>query len=206
MMWRKICRSSEYLQLIGTNPSWFRGDFNPVDMVSWNDALTCCAALTAKERAAGRLSERYKYRLTTEAEWEYACRAGTTTALHYGTALRSGMANFYGEQEYDSSSGSIFNPTGIDLLATTAVGSYEPNAWGLYDMHGNIREWCSDRKGVYPGASVVDPAGAASGQRINRGGSWYSDGRYCRSADRYTHLPTDRSNILGFRIVLAEGS
>src|SRR5687768_11088750 len=193
----------DYQALMGAHVNWSPGELNPVDRVSWDDAVAYCAALTAREQQAQRLPEAYRYRLPTEAEWEYACRAGTTTALHYGTELRSGMANFYGQMEYDSSIGTVFNPAGTDDFSSFAVGSYEPNAWGLYDMHGNVREWCLDGKFAYPGGSVVDPAGGASGDRVNRGGSWFSEGRYCRSADRYAHRQQERVDFIGFRIVLA---
>ena len=193
----------DYRELMGHHETWSPGGLNPVDRVSWDDAVAYCAALTARERQAQRLPEGYSYRLPTEAEWEYTCRAGTTTALHYGSKLRSGMANFYGQFEYDSSVGTVFNPAGTDDWSSFPVGSYEPNAWGLYDMHGNIREWCLDGKGVYPGGSVVDPVGRASSDRVNRGGSWWSEGRYCRSADRYAHLQGQPVNFIGFRIVLA---
>ena len=117
---------------------------HPVEQVTWFDATNYCALLTERERLAGRLPEGYVYRLPTEAEWEYACRAGTTSAFHYGPALRSGMANFRGRYEYDSLVGTTENPAGIWLGRTTEVGSYAPNAWGLYDMHGNVWEWCQD--------------------------------------------------------------
>jgi formylglycine-generating enzyme required for sulfatase activity len=115
------------------------------------------------------------------------------------------MANFYGQMEYDSSLGTVLNPIGTDDYTSFPVGSYEPNAWGLYDMHGNVREWCLGGKVDYPGGTVVDPPAIASSFRVNRGGSWFSEGRYCRSADRYSHASTDRIDFIGFRIVLAPG-
>ena len=139
--------------------------------------------LTAREQAAGRLPAGWVYRLPTESEWEYACRAGTTTAFYFGSALRSGMANFYGYYEYDASVGDIYNPNGILPGLTTPVGSYQPNAWGLYDMDGNVWEWCRDWYGTYPTGSVTDPAGPASGSaRVIRGGCWDSNAGSCRSA------------------------
>lgn len=146
----------EYLAVMGSNPSyfttqdWFGNPISPdlsrpVEQVSWNDAVAYCAALTTRERSAGRLPAGYVYQLPTEAEWEYACRAGTTTPFYYGNELRSGMANFDGRYEYPPCGGvplSCYNPNGILLGRTTSVGSYAPNAWGLYDMHGNVWEWC----------------------------------------------------------------
>src|SRR6266702_8617818 len=177
-----LVTQGEYLAVIGSNPSYFRngtdgtnsggtGDtitnesLHPVEMVSWNDAVNYCARLTAQERNAGRLPLGWLYRLPTEAEWEYACRGGTTTAFHYGPALRSGMANFDGVYEYDSALGTTNNPGGIFLGRTTLVGSYEANGWGLYDMHGNVREWCADVWDGYglPGGRVIDPQGPATG-------------------------------------------
>jgi formylglycine-generating enzyme required for sulfatase activity len=211
----------EYTDVMGSNPSYFRngtGSFgsggavtdelsHPVEDVSWNDATDYCGRLTERERGAGRLPVGYVYRLPTEAEWEYACRAGTTTAFSYGPALRSGMANFYGRLEYDSAVGTISNPEGTYLGRTTPVGGYAANAWGLYDMHGNVWEWCQDWWSLsLPGGSVTDPQGPSTGScRVIRGGGWYGYARYCRSAVRGGNYPAIRYSGIGFRVVLASG-
>ncbi len=177
----------EYLALMGTNPSYFTtrdsgGNPIPPDLnrrvegESWDDATSYCAALTGQEQAAGRLPSGWVYRLPTESEREYACRAGTTTAFNFGSAIHAGMANFSANFEYDASIGDIYvsNPAVPWLGRTTTVGSYQPNAWGLYDMHGNVFEWCQDWYGSYPIGSVSDPQGPASGsRRVVRGGCWY---------------------------------
>jgi formylglycine-generating enzyme required for sulfatase activity len=198
---------AEYLDVMGNNPSFFTGDLNwPVERVSWTDATDYCAQLSARERLAGRLPVGYEYRLPTEAEWEYTCRAGTTTAFHYGNELRSGMSNFDGQYEYPSCGGEpyyCYNPSGIYLERTTVVGSYAPNTWGLYDMHGNVWEWCLDWYGPYSGGSVTDPAGPASGSaRVFRGGGWNGYGYVCRSAYRSGDLPGNRYLNFGFRVAL----
>jgi formylglycine-generating enzyme required for sulfatase activity len=218
----------DYLTVMGSNPSWFNGirpvydpgcdcnrnvdyggDLNrPVEQVSWTDAVAYCAALTTRERKAGRLPAGYVYRLPTDAEWEYACRAGTTTPFHYGRELRSGMANFNGNYEYLVGDPFLYNnPSGTYLSRTTAVGSYAPNAWGLADMHGNVWEWCSDWwSASLPGGSVTDPQGALTGSaRVVRGGSWGHVARACRSAFRYLNDPGNRFHYYGFRVVLASG-
>ena len=194
----------EYLAVMGNNPSYFTTkdsygkaitpDLNrPVDQASWNHATDYCGKLTVSEKAAGRLPAGWVYRLPTEAEWEYACRAGTSTPFHYGNDLRSGTANFWGP-----------DPTGTYLDRTTTVGSYAPNAFGLYDMHGNVWEWCLDWYGGYPVGNVSDPRGPASGSyRVIRGGSWGLVSRYCRSARRSFDSPSYRLSYLGFRVVLA---
>jgi formylglycine-generating enzyme required for sulfatase activity len=210
----------EYLALMGSNPSYFTTrDWNgntiapdlnrPVEQVSWIDATNYCAHLTQQEQAAGRLPSGWVYRLPTESEREYACRAGTTTAFHYGNALHGGMANFFDYYEYDASIGDIYvsNPAVPWLPRTTTVGSYQPNAWGLYDMHGNVWEWCQDWYGSYPTGSVTDPQGPSSGSdRVIRGGFWYGYARICRSAYRFNiFYPDYRDFGIGFRVVLAPG-
>ncbi len=208
-MGKYLVTQGDYLALIGSNPSFFTTNNGyvqnlnrPVEGVNWDDATNYCAQLTQQEALAGRLPLGWAYRLPTESEWEYTCRAGTTTALYYGNMLRSGMANFDGHSEYDSTLGTINNPAGINLAQTTTVGSYEPNAWGLSDMSGNVDEWCLDWYGTYPSGNVSDPQGPATGSfHVVRGGSWTYQGVLCRSAQRGSAFGT--INLLGFRLVLA---
>jgi formylglycine-generating enzyme required for sulfatase activity len=210
-MGKYLVTQGDYLALIGSNPSYFvatngyvQNTNRPVEEVTWYNASNYCARLTQQETLAGRLPNGWSYRLPTESEWEYTCRAGTTTTVYYGNDLRSGMANFDGGHEYNSALGTINNPSGINLSQTTIVGSYEPNAWGLSDMCGNVEEWCSDWYGTYPSGSAIDPQGPATGTyRIIRGGSWGYQGVYCRSAFRGDADPTVAFGNYGFRVVLA---
>jgi formylglycine-generating enzyme required for sulfatase activity len=158
-----------------------------VETVSWNDAANYCALRTQQEQAAGLIPTNYVYRLPTESEWEYADRAGTSTAFYLGNSLHSGQANFDGAYEYDTSVGDTFNPDGIFINKTTPVGSYAPNPWGLYDMIGNLFEWCQDWYGAYPAGPVVDPKGPTTGtDRVFRSASFFGDlnTEYNRSANR----------------------
>jgi formylglycine-generating enzyme required for sulfatase activity len=176
---------SEYQSVMGINPSFFKGDLNrPVETVSWEDAVRYCQRLTERERAAGLITAREAYRLPTEAEWEYAARAGTREARH---GELDAIAWWFGN------SGNQTRP----------VKQKAPNAWGLYDMIGNVWEWCSDWYGAYPTGNVTDPMGASSGSdRVDRGGGWGSGTERVRSAYRDGDDPGARFT-LGFRPALS---
>jgi len=185
--WRKV---------MGSNHSQFKevGENAPVEQVSWN---ACQEFLRRLEDLEGLGSNRV--RLPTEAEWEYACRAGTKTPFCFGDRLDSSMANFDGNYPYGGAQ------KGVYRQKTTPVGSFKPNAWGLYDMHGNVWEWCADWRGEYSG-DATDPTGPASGSyRVIRGGSWYRSARDCRSAYRYGSTPGYAYNGIGFRVSLPAG-
>jgi len=212
-MSKYLVRQGEYLSVVGSNPSYFAPRNGktlntnlPVETVSWIDANIYCALLNQQEQAAGRLPSGWAYRLPTESEWEYACRAGTTTAFYFGDIIHWPNANFYTYYEYDASVGDITtNKTGVGYeKGTTPVGRYAPNLWGLYDMCGNVNEWCQDWNGTYPTGTVTDPTGPSSGSsRVFRGGGWSLHGVRCRSAFRNSFAPGTASNFVGFRPVLA---
>ena len=153
-----------------------------------------CAKLTTDAKASGKLPKGYEFILPTEAQWEYACRAGTTTALNSGKNLSNYVAcpemDEVGWCDYDES--------------THPVGQKQPNAWGLYDMHGNVDEWCLDWKGDYPTSAVTDPTGPDTGEtRIMRSGNYYGRAQYCRSAARQAGLPDyPYSGHTGLRVAL----
>ncbi len=184
---------AEYQALMGSNPSYFSGPNLPVDQVSWFDARAYCMALTAQEMAAGHLATGYEYRLPTEAEWEYACRAGTTTEYNVGSDLFCADARF----SYSFHSNSGCNSTGA-----VNVGSYSANAFGLYDMHGNVWEWCLDTYASYGAAAVTDPFVTGGSSRVLRGGCWRLESYYCRSAYRVSFSPSGSLYDTGFRAVL----
>jgi formylglycine-generating enzyme required for sulfatase activity len=184
----------QYTAVVGTNPSEFNlGGNYPVGNVSWDDAVAFCTKV--KERTGLEL------RLPTEAEWEYACRAGTTTVYYTGdTEADLARAGCFGG---NSERGFKIWKWDRRRREPRAVGSFVPNAWGLYDMHGNMWEWCADWYGEYPTGIVVDPLGPENGQsRVQRGGSWSFYAQYCRSASRVRYDPSSRSFNDGFRCVL----
>ena len=186
---------AQYEAIMGTNPSKLKGADLPVEQVNWNDAMEFCAKLTASEKAAGRLPEGYEYTLPTEAQWEYACRAGTTTALNSGKNL----SNADECPEMDEVGWYAYNSN----RATHPVGQKLPNAWGLYDMHGNVFEWCLDWYGKYSTSAVTDPTGPDTGtSRAIHGGCWNFDANRCRSAERNARTPSDYYDNIGFRVAL----
>jgi formylglycine-generating enzyme required for sulfatase activity len=211
----------EYQEVMGTNPSNFKGENLPVEQVSWYDAVEYCNKRSEREGFSpaytidksrsdpNNKSEKDTvrwvvtwnknangYRLPTEAEWEYACRAGTTTPFNTGNNITTGNANYDGNNPYNN------NAKGTFRKKTTAVGSFAPNPWGLYDMHGNVLEWCWDWYGSYSSSVQTDPVGASSGStRVFRGGSWNFSGRRLRSAHRVNFNPSYRDNDVGFRLV-----
>ncbi|MHC6204503.1 formylglycine-generating enzyme family protein [Breznakiellaceae bacterium SP9] len=182
------------------------GDNYPMYYVSWHEAVEYCNARSKKEGLTPAYTisgdnvswnrSANGYRLPTEAEWEYACRAGTTTPFSTGSNISTSQANYDGNYPYNG------NSKGTYREATTAVGSFAPNSWGLYDMHGNVWEWCWDWFGDYSSASQTDPLGAASGPNcVFRSGSWINYAANLRSAYRNCYTPTSRDCDLGFRVV-----
>ena len=209
---------AEYEELVGKNPSSFVGEDLPVDSVSWLEAVTYC---NLRSEAEG-LTSVYEidgenitwnrsangYRLPTEAEWEYACRAGTTTPFNTETSISADEANYYGHYPYEIeenyfSQGNLETQPGIYRQTTITVQSFSPNAWGLYDMHGNVGEWVWDYYGSYSDEVVTDPTGPESGTlRVNRGGGWNDFAKNMRSAYRAT-APQDQQRFnVGIRLVL----
>ena len=167
---------------MGNNPSHFKGANLPVETVFWRVAHEFIQKLNGLNVAPAG----YRFSLPTEAQWEYACRAGTSTAFHFGSAMTKEQANFG------------------NVAGTVRVGSYPANAWGLYDMHGNVQEWCLDWLGDYPRGVVTDPTGASTGeQRVVRGGSFeHVLAEHCRPAFRNGFDPAYGSNDIGIRLVL----
>jgi formylglycine-generating enzyme required for sulfatase activity len=178
---------------LNAKPSnWPNNNDRPVEKVSWNDVQVFLSRLNDMEEVAGRLPTGWKYVLPTEAQWEYACRAGTTTAYSWGNDINSSRANYNWDGAHN---------TGNDFKQTRNVGKYAANPWGFFDMQGNVWEWVSDWKANYPGGAQTNPEGPASGsRRVKRGGSWFCDGSFLRSAKRGYGTPSYRNYDLGFRV------
>lgn len=206
-------KQAEYVKTMqgvskANNRSAFKGDDNPVENVEWKFAKLFCERLSSRpsEKQAGR-----SYRLPTESEWEYACRAGTSTTFHVGDSLDSSQANFNGKYPAGDAK------QGKYIRRSTKVGSYEPNSFGLYDMHGNVAEWCADwyDPDYYMDSPDDDPLGPPFGVVstgftnfgkenyfvVVRGGCWVDDGRACRSAYRFRAMPNTQYRLIGFRVV-----
>jgi formylglycine-generating enzyme required for sulfatase activity len=192
----------QFHAVMGWNPSLFSGcSACPVDSVNWYDAREFCRRLTDRHRLEGKISESAFYRLPTEAEWEYACRAGTTTRYFFGDALE--CAEEAPCALADEYMWWIGNNTTANF-GPKPVASKQPNPWGLYDMHGNVTEWCQDVYGPYAEGEVTDPTGATEGRnRSARGGSWNQNFGFQRSAGwRFTDAPERRDRGNGLRVVL----
>jgi formylglycine-generating enzyme required for sulfatase activity len=185
-----VVTQAQYKAVMGVNPSHFKGESNPVEQITWNDAVEFCNKLSAKTRQT--------VRLPTEAEWEYACRAGTTTPFNTGETISTDQANYDGTFTYGSGSKGEYRGK------TTAVGSFAANGFGLYDMHGNVWQWCQDfyDAGYYKNSPTDDPQGPEKGWlRVLRGGSWAYGPWGCRSAARFASDPAPyHYDFNGFRV------
>jgi formylglycine-generating enzyme required for sulfatase activity len=200
--WQIVANLPLVEQELNPEPSKFRGEDRPVERVSWFDAQEFCARLS-------KLTKR-EYRIPSEAEWEYACRAGTTSPFHFGETISTDLANYRGiDNEQVKKPGAYGRGSiGIYREQTTPVGTFTPNSFGLYDMHGNVWEWCLDcRQDNYDGAATdgsawIDPHADRTTRRILRGGSWINTPQNCRSAHRGCNSPPDnRIDYFGFRVV-----
>ncbi len=182
----------DFSGIMGFNPSYTKGTNNPVENTTWQWVTEYCSKITQRDQAAGVICSNCVYRLPTEAEWEYACRAQTSTRFCFGDdPANTNLAKFAWYNDY--------------TWNTRAVGQKLPNAWGLYDMYGNAAEWCQDLYGPYVGGLSLDPQGVLQGiDRILRGGGAGDPPEYCRSAKRIP-VPSNIGGIAGFRIVLSPG-
>lgn len=198
---------AEYEKIMGENPSCFKGENLPVEMVSWYSAISYCNALSKQEGLDPAYSidgkeviwnkEANGFRLPTEAEWEYACRAGTNSPFSTGRNITVEQSNWYSSYPYIEGEGG-----GAYRRQTVAVNEFEANPWGLYNMHGNVSEWCWDRYGAYPNENLENPAGAENGiNRVARGGGWYDYAKHVRSAYRSVAPPDYKDYKRGFRVV-----
>jgi formylglycine-generating enzyme required for sulfatase activity len=180
----------EWQEVMGKNPSRFKGEKNlPVEKVTWDDCQEFVKKLRKKDK------DKKAYRLPSEAEWEYACRAGTTTPFHFGETISTEQANYDGNSVYGNGKKGAFRKK------TTPVGTFPGNVWGLHDMHGNVWQWCQDWYGRYPKDDVTDPQGPKKGMwRVMRGGSWNERPEWSRSARRQWHQPDFDSDDCGFRL------
>jgi formylglycine-generating enzyme required for sulfatase activity len=190
--WKAVAKLPKISVELDSDPSTFKGDMHPVETVSWTDAIEFCARVSKKSRKP--------FRLPSEAEWEYACRAGTTNPFHCGETITPELANYDGNNTYGKA------PKGLYREQTTECGSFKiANAFGLFDMHGNVWEWCQDYwHGNYEGAPIIGEAWMDKNDNDNhvvRGGSWYFDPRYCRSSFRYYDTLVNRYYLIGFRVV-----
>jgi formylglycine-generating enzyme required for sulfatase activity len=187
--WQAVASWPQVVLKLNSNPACFEGPNRPVERVSWQEAMEFCRRLSQRSK--------FVYTLPSEAQWEYACRAGTTTPFAFGDTLTPDLANYHGNYTY----GSV--PKGQYRQQTTEVGSFAANAWGLQDMHGNVWEWCLDPwHDSYRGAPADGSAWTAGGgtARLLRGGSWSDYPGDCRSACRNYYHPDDRSSYFGFRV------
>jgi len=189
---------AQYKALMGTNPSHSQGDNNPVERVNRDDAMEFCSKLSQSD---GEI-----YTLPTEAQWEYACRAGTTTEYSFGSS-ESELYKFGNYCDKSNTTGYTWQDEQYDdgYDKTAAVGSYRPNDFGLYDMHGNVWEWCRDwfDESYYSKGGQVDPQNTQNtGFHLLRGGNWRNPASVCRSATRFRLTPGYRSNSVGFRVVI----
>lgn len=188
---------AEYEALTGSNPSTTIGPDRPVEGVSWFDAALYCQNLTVQAALAGQLPQGYEYRLPTEAEWEYACRAGRSTEFGVGNGDELLCADAWFSYSYHSQSGCNFGFDSVD------VGFFTPNDWGLFDMHGNVWEWCLDTYAAYPAGPVIDPFASGGTNRVLRGGGYADLSFFCRAANRSSSPPASTFASVGFRVVLA---
>jgi formylglycine-generating enzyme required for sulfatase activity len=181
---------AEFTALMGRNPSHFDGDpRRPVEKVTHLDASAFCAALTERERAAGHLPPGYEYRLPTEAEWELACRAGSTNLFSFGNDAQLAAEFAWTDENSDGT--------------THPVGLKAPNAFGLHDMHGNVWEWCRDWFAEFPPVDATDPVGPPSSKfKVFRGGGWNHEVKFARVPNRFMMEPVNGINFVGFRLVL----
>jgi len=180
---------AQYQAIMGNNPAHFKGNNRPVECVSWNNAVNFCQKLSQK---TGK-----NYKLPSEAQWEYACRAGTTTPFYFGESITSDLVNYHGNYAYAAA------PKGQYREQTTDVGTFPPNAFGLYDMHGNVYEWCEDDWNENYISAPINGSALISQSDKNtlRGGSWCFDPEDCRSACRGSYRLVSDYNAFGFRVV-----